>query len=95
MIVPPFVMSGGRNEAAEKEVPQHLIDEFLPRWQVRLQVSESPCLWYDEQTARCEHYNLRPDACRTFEIDSPSCHESRAKWGVAAASHSHRESDSV
>ena len=84
MIVPPFVMSGGRNEALEKRVPTELIDEFWPVWQVRLEVSESPCLWYDATTARCRHYEFRPDACRTFEINTGPCYESRAKWGIDA-----------
>ena len=84
MIVPPFVMSGGRNEALEKSVPSELIDEFWPVWQVRLEVPESPCLWYDATTARCRHYEFRPDACRAFEINSGPCRESRAKWQIDA-----------
>lgn len=84
MIVPPFVLSGGRNEAAEKGVPPQLLAELWPHWQVRLLLPESPCLWFDAATARCRHYDLRPDACRNFEINSPSCHASRAKWEVPA-----------
>lgn len=82
MIVPPFALSGGRNEAAEKGVPEELLEELLPLWQVRLQLPESACLWYDAATARCRHYQLRPAACREFEINSGPCHASRAKWGV-------------
>ena len=85
MIVPPFVLSGGSNEALEKGVPQSEIDELLPTWQLRLELPESPCLWYDAATARCRHYDWRPEACRAFEINSGSCHASRTKWGVADA----------
>jgi Fe-S-cluster containining protein len=83
MIVPPFVLSGGRNEAREKGVSEELLAELLPRWEVRFFVAEEACLWYDAATARCRHYDLRPDACRAFEINSPHCHASREKWGVA------------
>jgi Fe-S-cluster containining protein len=82
LVVPPFVLSGGRNEALEKGVPSDLLAELEPLWQVRLQVPEAPCTWYDAATARCRHYDLRPDACRAFEINSPHCHASREKWGV-------------
>ena len=82
MIVPPFVLSGGRNEAQEKGVPQPLLEELMPIWRVRLQLPESACIWYDEFTARCRHYELRPDACRAFEINSGPCRESRRKWGL-------------
>lgn len=83
MIAPPFLMSGGRNEAREKGVPQSLIDQFWPRWTLRLQLPESACVWYDEAAAQCRHYELRPDACRAFDINSGPCQESRRKWGVA------------
>jgi Fe-S-cluster containining protein len=84
MIVPPFVLSGGRNEAAEKGVPPDWLQDLLPLWQLRLQLPEAPCVWFDPATARCRHYDLRPDACRAFEINSGPCHASRAKWNVGA-----------
>ena len=77
LIVPPFIMSGGRNEAEEKGVPPELIEEWLPRWRVRFELPESPCSWYDPATARCLHYAMRPDACRAFEINSAACRASR------------------
>jgi Fe-S-cluster containining protein len=83
MIVPPFVLSGGRNEAAEKGVPSALIDELRPLWDTRLLLPESPCLWFDETTLRCRHYDLRPDACRDFERNSDPCRECRRKWDIA------------
>ena len=82
MIVLPFVISADRNEPAERSVPEDLLEELLPRWRVRLDLPEAPCLWFDPETLRCRHYDLRPDACRAFEINSPSCHASREKWGM-------------
>ena len=42
----------------------------------------TPCLWYDPQTRRCRHYDLRPHACRAFERGSPDCHDARRRAGV-------------
>jgi Fe-S-cluster containining protein len=80
--VPPFRIDPDVNEPVLKGVPQTLIDEFLPAWRVRLHVSDSPCLWFDEQSLRCRHYELRPDACREFEINSPSCEAVRREFRV-------------
>lgn len=79
MIVPPF---RDRNEPRSKHVPDTLITELLPLWEVRLHLPEQPCLWFDSESARCRHYELRPDACREFEINSPSCLACREKWNV-------------
>lgn len=32
-----------------------------------------PCLWFDEQTRKCRHYDHRPEACREFEVGSAEC----------------------
>jgi Fe-S-cluster containining protein len=82
MVAPPFVINAQRNEPEEKGVPENLLSELLPRWQTRLVVPESACCWFDADSLRCRHYDIRPDACRDFAINSPSCHASRAKWGV-------------
>jgi len=78
--VPPFRIDYLVNEPQARHVPQPLIDEFLPAWEVRLYVTESPCLWFDSLTARCRHYDLRPQACRDFELNSPSCVEVRKEY---------------
>ncbi len=82
MIAPPFVITPERDEPAEKGVPPHLIEAFLPRWHTRLLAPEQPCCWFDSASLRCLHYELRPDACRDFSINSPSCRASRIKWGL-------------
>lgn len=78
--VPPFRIDSVCNEPEQRQVPAALIEEFLPRWEVRLFVEESPCLWFDTQSLRCRHYHLRPQACRDFEINSPSCIEVRHQF---------------
>jgi Fe-S-cluster containining protein len=44
---------------------------------------EMPCLWFDEETGRCRHYEHRPTACRDFEPGSLSCVEHREQRGIA------------
>jgi len=41
-----------------------------------------PCIWYDEPTRRCRHYEHRPQVCREFEIGSPDCLEFRREYGI-------------
>ncbi len=36
-----------------------------------------PCVWLNLETLRCNHYELRPQACRDFEISSDLCRLSR------------------
>jgi Fe-S-cluster containining protein len=42
----------------------------------------TPCLWYDETTRRCRHYDYRPSACRTFEVGGIDCRDARRRAGV-------------
>jgi Fe-S-cluster containining protein len=43
----------------------------------------TPCVWFDEPTRRCRHYEFRPRACREFEIGSPDCHDARRRAGIS------------
>ena len=79
---PPFRIDAERNELEERGVPEDLAKELMPVWEVRLYISESPCLWFDERTQGCGHYELRPQACRDFELNSPSCLAIREMYGV-------------
>lgn len=36
-----------------------------------------PCIWYDEQTHRCRHHDLRPSICREFEMGGEDCRRLR------------------
>ena len=38
-----------------------------------------PCLWYDEVTRRCRHYEFRPTICREFEAGGEECAAWRRK----------------
>lgn len=40
------------------------------------------CLWFDEKTRGCKHYDLRPSICREFERGSDGCHFWRDKYGA-------------
>lgn len=37
----------------------------------------TPCIWFDESTERCRHYDLRPTICRNFEVGGADCLEHR------------------
>jgi Fe-S-cluster containining protein len=36
-----------------------------------------PCLWFDEVTGQCKHYEDRPDVCQDFVVGSDDCLEWR------------------
>lgn len=78
--VPPYVMVDGVHEAVLREVPQTLIDEILPEWEIRFELPERACLWFDDQARACRHYEYRPQACRDFELNSTICHAVRQRW---------------
>ncbi len=40
------------------------------------------CVWLNPTTGLCRHYELRPQACRDFEIGSDLCRLSRWDEGV-------------
>lgn len=39
---------------------------------------EGTCVWYDQSTRRCQHYELRPSTCREFEVGCFECLQIRA-----------------
>lgn len=80
--VPPFVVINGQHEAILRGVPQQLIDEIMPYWEIRMDMPEQSCMWYDSFNCCCRQYEHRPQACRDFEINSGSCHAIRDKWDI-------------
>ena len=42
----------------------------------------TPCLWYDAESRRCRHHDLRPSACRAFEIGAGDCRDARRRAGI-------------
>jgi len=43
---------------------------------------DTPCLWYDEATRRCRHYEHRPTTCREFKIGCEGCLSHRERCGI-------------
>jgi Fe-S-cluster containining protein len=41
-----------------------------------------PCLWLDEVSGRCKHYEWRPQICRDFLPGTPACHNWRGEFGL-------------
>lgn len=41
-----------------------------------------PCLWYDAETRRCQHYDHRPLACREFVAGELDCNDMRIQIGL-------------
>lgn len=42
-----------------------------------------PCVWYDQATKQCKHYEHRPDICRdTVKVGDDSCRRWRQELGV-------------
>jgi Fe-S-cluster containining protein len=40
------------------------------------------CLWFDQATRRCKHYEFRPRACREFEVGAEDCLKLRRQKGI-------------
>jgi hypothetical protein len=64
-----------------------LVAELIADYQKRRVVGGpfygTPCVWFDETTRRCRHYEFRPRACRQFEIGSRDCHDARRRAGIS------------
>ncbi|WP_145197656.1 YkgJ family cysteine cluster protein [Thalassoglobus polymorphus] len=82
--VPPFVVIDGQHEAKLRNVPEGLIAEIMPSWEIRFNLQENPCMWFDPETLACQHYEHRPQACRDFEINCSSCHSIRDRCGIGS-----------
>lgn len=64
--------------------PQELADE-LDRHFLGLQRGQEPqeqCLWYDDQTKSCRHYEWRPQICHDYELGGQECLTLRAKHRI-------------
>ncbi len=76
--VPPFEPG----EEIAKRVPPELLNRVHERIERGQQFDRLPCVWFDSTSKRCQHYDLRPDACRDFEINGQLCRISRADIGL-------------
>ncbi|MEX2139801.1 MAG: YkgJ family cysteine cluster protein [Pirellulales bacterium] len=43
-----------------------------------------PCIWLDEETKQCRHYEHRPQVCRDFERGGELCIQLRVRYKLAA-----------
>lgn len=72
--------------AAIPKALQDEINHFLnsPRYKFHFITGEhdSPCIWLDEATGKCKHYEIRPDVCREFEVGNISCRMLRKEVGL-------------
>lgn len=85
-----FSLDDGSDDAARiKALPADLraeLDSYIDRAARTGGHSEiEPCLWYDQSTRQCKHYDLRPQICREFEADSDFCHSWRRQYGIATS----------
>ena len=59
-------------------LPSHLKDE-LREHRRRLRYGGKPdhddqaCIWLDQSTMKCKHYEHRPSICRDFQVGSDEC----------------------
>ncbi|MFY9254758.1 MAG: YkgJ family cysteine cluster protein [Fuerstiella sp.] len=76
--VPPFQPG----EEYEKDVPAHLLQLIADRIAADQHFDLVSCVWFDDQQRRCQHYELRPEACRSFQVASDACRMSRWDVGI-------------
>jgi uncharacterized protein len=75
------IPSGGWSDeediARYHAMPQALRDELNAYGELLKAGKPHPnndvCIWLDEETRRCRHYEHRPQICRDFAAGSPAC----------------------
>lgn len=77
MGVPPFgEWQGDVGEDSDDPefdaLPEPLKQEIIAAMEVEGWAFK-PCLWFDMETRRCKHYELRPVICVVFEPGNPIC----------------------
>ncbi len=81
MGVPPFGEWQGdvRDDSDDPEfdaLPESLKHEIVAATEVE-DWAFKPCIWFDTETRRCKHYELRPVICESFEPGNPICLDDR------------------
>lgn len=76
--VPPFEPG----EEVARDVPADLLQLIRDRIDADEHFDPVACVWFDAASRRCGHYDLRPEACRTFEIGGDPCRMSRWDVGI-------------
>ena len=69
-----------------RALPQELQQELRDYWDLMDTGEEHPrdevCLWFDETTRKCKHYELRPSICREFPFGEEGCLGWRKKYAI-------------
>ena len=58
------------------------LDAYLERCKREPPRGETPCIWLDEETGRCRHYEHRPSICRDLAVGSEGCLHWRKEYGI-------------
>jgi Fe-S-cluster containining protein len=87
-----YVYWQGVPEEAKKELAEYYravqAGEILDRTRMFGKMEphkDIPCLWYDETTKHCKHYEHRPECCRdpdVMEPGSPACLATRKAFRI-------------
>ena len=43
-----------------------------------------PCVWFDHQASTCKHHEIRPRACRDFEVGEEACQLLRTHYRIGS-----------
>lgn len=80
-MVPVIYWLGKLAHKDSRKLPGDLLEELQ-----RIKISYGrqkdgwPCIWLDQQTGLCKHYEYRPPVCVKFEIGGSECLTARMKW---------------
>lgn len=76
--IPPFEPG----EEAARDVPDAWLAPVRQRIAADQQFDLLPCVWLEPTTGLCQHYDHRPQACRSFEVGGDLCRLSRWDAGL-------------
>lgn len=67
--------SHGKHPYRPENLPLSLIEEIDEHFGglLRGQEPQQQCLWFDEVSRRCRHYQWRPQICRDYELAGSAC----------------------
>ncbi|MCA9065199.1 MAG: YkgJ family cysteine cluster protein [Planctomycetaceae bacterium] len=71
--IPPYQPG----EEGRFEIPAERWQQITDRISADQQFDLQPCVWFNRDSRQCECYDIRPQACRDFEIGSDLCRLSR------------------
>ncbi len=70
-----FTADGQRLRDMPQPIYQELADHYAAvfRGEKPHRGQKEPCLWLDEATGACRHYEWRPSCCRDFPVSGERC----------------------